>query len=108
MTSPCGAAGRRDGPGRKGEKGNSNPFFQVLPVGPQMTPLMAPEVLTPWRATVEGAEGTLFKSESPPPEHSAQLGVGGHAETGIQGQPGGGGGGGGVTEPLPESVCGGQ
>lgn len=54
MTSPCGAAGRRDGPGIKGEKGNSNPFFQVLPVGLQMTPLMAPEVLTPLRATVEG------------------------------------------------------
>lgn len=76
MTSPCGAARRRDGPGRKGEKGNSNPFFQVLPVGPQMTPLMAPEVLTPWRATVEGAEGTLFKSESPPQNTQLSLGWG--------------------------------
>lgn len=67
-----------------------------------MTLLMAPEVLTPSRATVEGVDGTpLFKSESPL-EHPAQLGVGEHAETGIRGQPGG------IPGPLPESVCGSQ
>lgn len=57
MTNPYGAAERRDGLGIKGEKGNSNPFF---PVGLQMTLLMAPEVLTPLRAPVEGVEGTPF------------------------------------------------
>lgn len=33
MTNPYGAAERRDGLGIKGEEANSNPFFQVLPVG---------------------------------------------------------------------------
>lgn len=100
MTSPYRAAEWRDGTGINPEKAIERfSFKSASPGGTAHDPANGSSSSHSLERESGGVEGPRLQNIP-----RAQLGVAEHAERGVRGQPGGGS----ITEPLPESACGGQ